>query len=183
MRRLRGHRGIVNSVACTRCGDGRFASASDDGRVLFWDSESRYPVDVLEFGYPITCVEFSDDASQLFVGGIDNAIHVMDMSTKQRVYSMLGHTNSVASLALSHRGTRLVSSGLDDTVRVWDVQPFAPSTHPSARLVRTLHGMASGYENLLLRVRWTPDDEYVGCGSADHTANVWKYVWLANKQC
>ena len=58
---------------------------------------------------------------------------------------------------------------MDDTVRIWDVQPFAASS----RLLRTLHGMASGFENLLLRARWSPDDEYVGSGSADRTSNVW----------
>lgn len=183
-RRLRGHRGIINDIACTRAGNGCFASASDDGRVLFWDAESRYPVDSLEFGYPITCIEFSDDASLLFVGGVDNAIHAMDLATKNRQYSLLGHKDTVASLALSHAGTRLVSSGLDDSVRVWDVQPFAAATpaqqpgapQKSARLIRTLDGMASGFESLLIKARWSPDDEFVACGSADHTLNVWKYV-------
>ena len=118
------------------------------------------------------------------MGGVDNAIHAMDLATKNRQYSLLGHKDTVASLALSHAGTRLVSSGLDDSVRVWDVQPFAaaiPAQQPgvpqkSARLIRTLDGMASGFESLLIKARWSPDDEFVACGSADHTSNVWKYV-------
>ena len=89
VRRLRGHRGIVNSVACTRAG-GRWASASDDGRVLFWAPDARYPVASIELGYPVTCVEFSDDGTQLFVGGVDNAIHVMDCATASRQSSLLG---------------------------------------------------------------------------------------------
>lgn len=170
VRRFRGHRGIVNGVACTRSNDGRIASASDDGRVLLWDcGASRYPIDAIELGYPITCIEFSDDASHLILGGLDNAIHVVDIATKERRYSLLGHTNTVTSVALSHAGTRLVSAGMDDTVRVWDIQPFSAST----RLLRTLHGMASGFENLLLRARWSRDDEYVGSGSADLTSNIW----------
>lgn len=176
IRRLRGHRGIVNSVACTRSGDGCIASASDDGRVLFWDLESRYPISSLELGYPVTCVEFSDDAAQLFVGGVDNAIHVIDLATKERVYSLLGHTNSVTSLSLSRTGTHLLSCGLDDTVRVWDVRPYAApkvDAKGNARLHRTLLGMASGFENLLLKVAWSPDGECVACGGADHTSNIW----------
>lgn len=89
IRRLRGHRGIVNSVTCTRAGD-RWASASDDGRVLFWAPDSRYPVASIELGYPVTCVEFSADGTQLFVGGLDNAIHVMDCATASRQSSLLG---------------------------------------------------------------------------------------------
>ncbi|SHO76888.1 Similar to S.cerevisiae protein TAF5 (Subunit (90 kDa) of TFIID and SAGA complexes) [Malassezia sympodialis ATCC 42132] len=176
VRRLRGHRGIVNSVACTRAG-GRWASASDDGRVLFWAPDSRYPVASIELGYPVTCVEFSDDGTQLFVGGVDNAIHVMDCATASRQSSLLGHTDTVASLSLSPAGTHLLSSALDNTVRVWDVRPFAPppapgvKTHP--RLVRTLTGMPSGFEHLLLKAAWSPDGEWAGCGGADHTANLW----------
>ena len=170
VRRFRGHRGIVNGVACTRSRDGRIASVSDDGRVLLWDcGASRYPIDAIELGYPITCIEFSDDATHLILGGLDNAIHVVDLATHERRFSLLGHTHTVTSVALSHAGTRLVSAGMDDTVRIWDVQPFAASS----RLLRTLHGMASGFENLLLRARWSPDDEYVGSGSADRTSNVW----------
>lgn len=89
VRRLRGHRGIVNSVACTRAG-GRWASASDDGRILFWELDSRYPVASIELGYPVTCVAFSADGTQLFVGGVDNAIHVMDCATASRQSSLLG---------------------------------------------------------------------------------------------
>ena len=95
-----------------------------------------------------------------------------------------GHTDTVASLSLSPAGTHLLSSALDDTVRVWDVRPFAPppapgvKTHP--RLVRTLTGMPSGFEHLLLKAAWSPDGEWAGCGGADHTANLWKYVHEAD---
>jgi len=85
VRRFRGHRGIVNGVACTRSRDGRIASVSDDGRVLLWDcGASRYPIDAIELGYPITCIEFSDDATHLILGGLDNAIHVVDLATHER---------------------------------------------------------------------------------------------------
>lgn len=89
VRRLRGHHGIINDVTCARTG-GRWASASDDGRVLFWEADSRYPVASIELGYPVTCVAFSADATQLYVGGVDNAIHVMDCATLSRQYSLLG---------------------------------------------------------------------------------------------
>lgn len=180
VRRWRGHRGIVNGVAATRAGDGRVASVGDDGRVLLWDTESRHPIGSLEMGYPLTCVAFSDDASQLYIGGVDNAIHVLTTATLEREYSLLGHTDSVASLALSPKGTHLLSTGLDDTARVWDVRPFAPQLQAgerkSARLYRTLAGMASGFEHLLIKGAWSKNGDCVACGSADHTSNVWEYV-------
>lgn len=76
LRRLRGHRGIVNDVACSPTGRPLVASAADDGRVLLWDLDSRHPVEELDLGYPVTAVAFAEDATQLFVGGLDNAIRV-----------------------------------------------------------------------------------------------------------
>ena len=177
LRRLRGHRGIVNSVSATRSASGHIASASDDGRVLIWDVDAKHPVDSIEFGYPITAIEWSDDATQLFVGGLDNAIHAVDVATKQRHYSLLGHTDTVASVALCRTGTHLVSAGLDDSVRVWDVRPYAPPKRPgergSPRLFRTLTGMASGFEHILIKAAWSPDGERVASGGADRTSNLW----------
>ncbi|WFC98911.1 hypothetical protein MYAM1_001644 [Malassezia yamatoensis] len=177
LRRLRGHKGIVNSVACTRSGRPMVASGSDDGRVLLWDLDERHFVDALHFGYPITAVQFSEDGTQLFVGGVDNAIHVMDVASKQRQYSLRGHLDTIASLRLSRSGTHLLSSALDDTVRIWDVRPFAPEPQPgdssSPRLYRTLTGAPSGFENLLIKAAWSSDGERVASGGADRTCTIW----------
>lgn len=180
VRRFRGHKGIVNCVACTRSGRPLIASGSDDGRVLLWDLDERNFVDLLHFGYPITAVAFSEDASLIFVGGVDNAIHAMDLSTKQRQYSLRGHLETIASLQLSRSGTHLLSSALDDTVRLWDVRPFAPEPQPgdvgNPRLYRTLTGAPSGFENLLIHSAWSADGERVASGGADRTCTLWEYV-------
>ena len=76
VRRLRGHRAIVNTVACTRSGTEILVSGGDDGKVMLWDPREKHPLDVIDVGYPVTAVAFSDDASQVYVGGLDNDIHV-----------------------------------------------------------------------------------------------------------
>ncbi|WFD01412.1 hypothetical protein MOBT1_000075 [Malassezia obtusa] len=178
MRRFRGHKGIVNSVACTCSGRPLVASGSDDGRVLLWDLDERHSVDTLDFGYPITAVAFSEDGTQLFVGGVDNAIHALDLSSKQRQYSLRGHLDTIASLALSRSGTHLLSSALDDMARIWDVRPFAPEPRPgetsSPRLYRTLTGAPSGFENILVKAAWSMDGERVASGGADRTCTIWE---------
>lgn len=76
-RRHRGHRGIINCVDVTRGGRQELvASAADDGVVKVWDFEAKNPIDEIELGYPITAVKWSEDGQQLFIGGIDNDIHV-----------------------------------------------------------------------------------------------------------
>jgi Prp8 binding protein len=75
-RRLRGHKGIVNCVSCTRGGREVLVSGGDDGKVMLWDPQERDALDVLNVGYPVTAVCFSDDGSQVYVGGLDNDVHV-----------------------------------------------------------------------------------------------------------
>ena len=51
-------------------------SGGDDGKVMLWDPQQRDPLDVLNVGYPVTAVCFSDEGSQVYVGGLDNDVHV-----------------------------------------------------------------------------------------------------------
>jgi len=77
VRRHRGHAGIVNCVDVTRGGNRELiASASDDGLIKIWDPETKEPIDQIELGYPVTAAKWSQDGQQLFIGGIDNDIHV-----------------------------------------------------------------------------------------------------------
>jgi Prp8 binding protein len=77
VRRHRGHQGIVNCVDVTRGGRSELiASASDDGLIKIWDVEAKNAIDEVELGYPVTAVQWSQDGQQLFIGGIDNDIHV-----------------------------------------------------------------------------------------------------------
>ncbi|EPQ28352.1 uncharacterized protein PFL1_04179 [Pseudozyma flocculosa PF-1] len=179
-RRLRGHRGIVNSIASTRSGTEILVSGGDDGRVMLWDPQDKQALDVLNVGYPVTAVAFSDDASQVYVGGLDNDIHIYDLSRKQIVFSLRGHLDTITSIALSPSGSHLLSTSFDDTLRIWDVRPFAPEPAPGAenaanpRLHRTLRGTTfGGFENLLVKAGWSSDGEKVVAGGADRTCTIW----------
>jgi len=54
-------------------------TGSDDGTVKIWeggDEASKMPVATLEIGCPVTAVCWSADGSNVYVGAIDNEIHV-----------------------------------------------------------------------------------------------------------
>ncbi|KAK0524739.1 hypothetical protein OC842_005739 [Tilletia horrida] len=181
-RRLRGHSATINTVVwCARgaaAASGRevVASGSDDGWVLLWDPEERNPIDKLEIGYPVTALAFSEDGKQLFVGSVDNDIHVYDLAKKQVVYDLWGHTDTITFLSLSPSGNELLSGSLDSTLRVWDIRPFVPQpTHPAAnpRLHRTLSGASAGFESLLIRGCWSRDGRSVAWGGGDRTVTIW----------
>ena len=44
----------------------------------------------------------------------------------QVVLSMAGHSDTVTGLQLSPSGTHLLSNSMDNTLRTWDVRPYAP---------------------------------------------------------
>jgi len=55
----------------------------------------------------------------LATAGSDNQIRLWDVTTREEVGTLRGHTGSVA--ALECKGKVLVSAGYDTTVRIWDV--------------------------------------------------------------
>ncbi|KAJ1034470.1 hypothetical protein NDA18_001330 [Ustilago nuda] len=181
-RRLRAHRAIINCVSATCSGPELIVSASDDGRVMIWDPEAKGPLDILEMEYPVTAVAFSDDSSQIYVGGIDNQIHIYDLTRKSIILSLRGHMDTITSVSLSPSGSHLLSTAFDDTLRIWDVRPFAPEPNPAdpnantanPRLYRTLRGTTfGGFENLLIKAGWSADGEKVVAGGADRTCTIW----------
>lgn len=50
---------------------------------------------------------------------------------------MRGHTDTVTGLALSPDGSYLLSNAMDNTLRIWDIRPYAPQE----RCVKIFTGM------------------------------------------
>jgi Prp8 binding protein len=82
VRRLRAHRGIINSLDRTLAGAAGtelLVSGSDDGTVRVWeggDEGNKQPVAVFELGCPVTSVCWSADGANIYAGALDNEIHV-----------------------------------------------------------------------------------------------------------
>ncbi|EJU06670.1 WD40 repeat-like protein [Dacryopinax primogenitus] len=172
-RRWRGHTGVVNTIDRAIAGGTELvASGSDDGYVCIWDGDEKDAVIELAVGSPVTAVCWSGDGTQLFVGGLDNVISVFDLRREQIVYSLPGHTDTIASLALSPSHNHLLSTSFDSTVIIHDIRPFSSSP---TRVHRTLYGAPAGNENALLRGAWSRTGEgWVGVGGADRTVTIWE---------
>lgn len=80
-----------------------------------------------------------------------------------------GHTDTITGLQLSPCGSYVLSNAMDNTLRVWDIRPFAPEE----RCVNTFTGHQHNFEKNLLRCAWSPDGLKVSCGSADRFVYVW----------
>ena len=51
----------------------------------------------------------------------DCTVKVWDAKSGQEVLTLRGHTGGVTSVCFSPDGTRLVSTSVDNTVKVWDL--------------------------------------------------------------
>lgn len=58
----------------------------------------------------------------LLFPGMDNIIKLWDLGSGNLIKSMLGNESTISSLEFSRNGELLVSSGDDDSVRIWSVK-------------------------------------------------------------
>lgn len=182
IKKVTGHSSFVNSCCPARRGD-TFVSGSDDGTARLWDLRAaRKPVATFKQKYQVTAVCLSDDATQLFSGGIDNTIHCWDLreassssssndaggadAAPPPVFSLKGHMDTITGISLSPDGSFLLSNAMDSTARIWDVRPFV-SGGESQRCTGVMGGHQHNFEKLLLKASWSADGTLVGVGSAD----------------
>ncbi|KAH9947217.1 WD40 repeat-like protein [Amylocystis lapponica] len=178
VRKLRGHRGIINSLDRTMAGGAGvelLVTGADDGTVRVWeggDEGPKQPISMFELGCPVTSVCWSADGANIYAGALDNEIHVLDLRKNEQVYSLAGHTDTPTSLSLSPNGSYLLSPSFSSQTIIHDVRPFSPSP---ARIHRILMGAPAGFESTLLRGAWSKEDNgrRVAVGGADRTVCIW----------
>lgn len=124
---------------------------------------------VYEDKYPICAVAFSEAGDQIYSGGLDEEIKVWDVRQRKVIYSLIGHQDTITSLAVSPDGMTLLSNSMDNTVKLWNIQPFAPTN----RLLRSLEGAPHSFEKNLHRASWSADGQRIGAGSGDRTVVIW----------
>ena len=82
-----------------------------------WDSRAKTFINSYELDYQVTCVSFSLDNNYVFFGGIDNSIKALNLAKNEVEFALLGHSDTITGLEVSHKGDRLVSNSMDNTVK------------------------------------------------------------------
>lgn len=169
VRSYKGHMALVNS--CCPSGNHVLASASDDCTTRLWDDRVRACQRVIRQPYPCTAVSVSSDGLQLYTGNLDGNVRVYDLRKSDGGPSMTleGHQDIVSGLSLSPDGNFLLSNAMDNTLRCWDVKPYAPDD----RCVKVFLGAQHSYERGLIKCNWSKSGKLVTCGSADNFVYVW----------
>ncbi|KAG6848748.1 hypothetical protein H0H93_014414 [Arthromyces matolae] len=177
LRKIRAHREIINTLDRTMAaGTELLATGSDDGTVKIWEGGEdggKHSVATFDIKSPVTSVCWSADGANVYVGALDNEIHVYDIRKNEEVYSLKGHSDTPTSLSLSPNGSFLLSPSFSSQTLIYDVRPFSPSP---TRIHRALQGAPAGFENTLLRGAWSKDDggRRVAVGGADRTVTIWE---------
>ncbi|NXR72520.1 SNR40 protein, partial [Pycnonotus jocosus] len=170
VKRLKGHTSFVNSCYPARRGPQLVCTGSDDGTVKV-NPSSWSPELEPRAGTPSSLSSGSVGALglQLQHCWLCLLCQVWDLRQNKLTYTMRGHADSVTGLSLSSEGSYLLSNAMDNTVRIWDVRPFAPKE----RCVKIFQGNVHNFEKNLLRCSWSPDGSKIAGGSADRFVYVW----------
>ena len=169
LQRLRGHIGIVPSLAISPSG-GRFASCGgEESAVRLWDAERGREILTLR-GHAFVChsVAFSPDGQRLVSASADGTIRVWDATPLQPNEAeetfTCRHDGEVWSVAFSPDGRLLASGGWDRTARLWDPQTGAH--------VRTLN-----HPEFVFRLSFSPDGQQLATSTFPDGKGETVMVW------
>ena len=108
--------------------DGRLIATARDGggvcAVRVWDHRDERLVSEFEVG-SMSSIHFGP-SGRMLVGSQKNDVWVRETVTGRLQSTLRGHRGSVQSVAVSPDGSRIVSGGFRDSVRLWDPTGFGP---------------------------------------------------------
>jgi WD40 repeat protein len=123
-------------------------TASDDGRVRVWTLAGQPIGEPLQHDGPVKCVAVSPDGKWIVSSvGID-ALAWSRESPQSKPIKLAGHWADITSIRFSPDGQRLITTGRDFNVKLWDtgaLQASAPDApQQSVRELLTLEGHSDG---------------------------------------
>ena len=146
--------------------DGTYLAIGTGGIVELLDARKRESITVFRHTegnvYVNWSVAFSPDGALLASGSANGTVKLWNVSTRENIATLEGHTGSVVSLDFSTNGTLLASGARDNTVKLWNV---ATGAH-----VATLEGHTDGVFSLA----FLPDGKLASKAWADGgTVKLW----------
>lgn len=170
---------------------------------LYTISYANFPSEIL-LSHESTAFEiaFSIDGKWLAADGNDHKIHIWDVPTATKIYTLAGHEGRITGLSFRSNDD-LISASEDGTVRLWKVseereirrfqadfgQVTSIALSPDERQVvlgvtdgtlrlweintRLQPRIFRGHEDVVLSVDFSSDGEQIASGSDDNTVRLW----------
>lgn len=153
----------LNEMALSSDGMRLALRARYEDTTSIWDLATGKCIQTLEDHTRVECKAMVFSADGLRLALAKDGIQIWDIATGTCLQTFQGHTDSVASLAYSPDGMRLVSGAGDGTVKVWDL-----AAHSSPQLKRNLL-----CERGICTVTFSPNGKWVALGLDDETVRIW----------
>ena len=114
---LAGHTDFAVGIAFLP--DNQHLVSASWGEVIIWDTISKSMLHMFD-AEQVEALAMSPDGSLLSLV-TENSIFIHSTENFHRLQTLWGHTLAVNNMAFSPDNTSLVSSSVDDTLRIWDV--------------------------------------------------------------
>jgi eukaryotic-like serine/threonine-protein kinase len=158
--------GRVSAVAVA--GDGRFASADDEGTIHIWLRGANKPARTLRGhapGSPVNWIAFTAGGDALLSGGADGQVLIWDTASGQCRNRFTSHDGSIGCIAVHPHEPWIASAVLDDKqageILLWNLQ--------TQEVLHRLAGHSSGITGLAFH----PDGSELASASRDRTVVRW----------
>jgi len=166
---LHKHHGDVRCVAFTP--DGKMlATGGHDRKILFWNLRDRQVENTLSLDDTAAHSMVLSQDGKILITGSYRKIKVWEISSTQNqknfpdtqpIYTLMGHSHIVNSLAMSAGAKFLISGSQDQTIRVWNLA--------TGELIHILKGHQDSVNAVVL----SPDEQIIASASADKTIKLW----------
>mmetsp|Transcript_8855 Transcript_8855/g.19996 ORF Transcript_8855/g.19996 Transcript_8855/m.19996 type:complete len:396 (-) Transcript_8855:149-1336(-) len=151
-----GHGDFVRSSARSPASPNSWASGGYDNAVCLWDLRNRdsRPAFKMDHGHPVEDLLFLPSGGLLLSAG-GPLVQVWDIIGGCRpITSLSNHQKSVTSLCLDSTRSRLLTGGLDGSVKIHSIQTYAVT-----------HSLR--YELPILSLTISPDNSQIVVGTSD----------------
>lgn len=156
---LHGHELAVNALAIAPNGT-LVASASSDGSVRIWDLNTEKEITRFDkYQGSLRSLAFAPNSRLLAVAN-DANIELWDIIARQKLTTFSGHIRLVESVEFSRDGNLLISGGVDETIRFWDINKkgLAGKISAPSHCINTLSSSVDGI---------------LATGGKDYTIRLW----------
>jgi WD40 repeat protein len=156
------HHGDTVSLAAFHPTGKKFATASSNGIIRFWNAQTGQKIGGTKPTIDtIRSVAFATDGQSLFAAYLSGSVLQWKIPEGTQIGQAMRHSEKMDTLGVSPSGNEVATGCRDDYLYLWKIG----SESAPARKIR--------HTNPVLAVTYSPDGRFVATGCDDHTARIW----------